>query len=102
MFIIKRNFYDYFSGNKISYEKYETSLVAYARYKELKDGDKNYGDTVIKTEIFYSLSMPVKEKRQRPHARSAEAWERMKCKSEPYDWNAFFDSIIEQEDEIMI
>lgn len=75
--IIDTEFYDYFGGQKGTYMALAPINSAYKEFKRIQSKDFDYGDTYQRTRCFlvyedYSLAP------QRPHARSKEAWLKIK------------------------
>lgn len=77
MLVVKRDYYNYFGGQKIEYKKYENLLEGWIAYKKEKASDFNYGDAFKNTTCFVYCDCTVRLKPQRYHARSRYAWEKM-------------------------
>lgn len=89
--VIDIDFYDYFGGaNKHTYKTFDSIVEGYNEFKRVSHTDFSYADGYQHTTCHLIDSVPVVTA-QRPHARSASEWLKLKASipvivmSEPVD-----------------
>lgn len=77
--VIDIDFYDYFGGaNKHTYKTFDSIIEGYNEFKRVSNTDFSYADGYQHTTCRLIDSVPVVTA-QRPHARSAYEWLKLKA-----------------------
>ena len=77
-FVIDIDSYDYFGGaNKHTYKTFDSIVEGYKEFKRVSNTDFIYDDGYQNTTCYLIDSVPVVTA-QRPHARSAYEWQKLK------------------------